>query len=109
LDRRCSRSGGAPATGAWAIDVLPGEYNDQVFYLRMVLMRDMGVTLGEILDFDELADDCAADGVWELFFCAPPLKVTARSIARSRRRRPLRPAARRTPRRTRRRSRLPYS
>ena len=28
----------------------------------MVLIRDMGMTLGEILDLDELADDCAADG-----------------------------------------------
>ena len=29
-----------------------------------------------ILDFDELAEDCRADGVWEFFFCAPPLKFT---------------------------------
>ena len=42
----------------------------------MVLIRDMGMTLGEILDLEELAADCAADGVWEFFFCAPPLKVT---------------------------------
>lgn len=71
-------------TGAWAIEVLPGEYNDRSYisYLHMVLMRDMGVTLGKILDFDELANDCAG-GVWEFFFCAPPLKVTARSIART--------------------------
>ena len=34
------------------------------------------MTLGEILDFEELAADCAADGVWEFFFCSPPLKVT---------------------------------
>ena len=31
--------------------------------VHMVLIRDLGVTLGEILDFDELADDCAGDGV----------------------------------------------
>ena len=42
----------------------------------MVLIRDMGMTLGEILDLEELAADCAADGVWEFFFCAPALKVT---------------------------------
>ena len=47
-----------------------------VFNVHMVLIRDMGMTLGEILDFEELAADCAADGVWEFFFCAPPLKVT---------------------------------
>jgi kynurenine formamidase len=60
----------------WAIEVLPGELPDVVLNVHMVLIRDMGLTLGEILDFEELAADCAADGVWEFFFCAPPLKVT---------------------------------
>jgi kynurenine formamidase len=60
----------------WAIEVLPGEVSDVVLNVHMVLIRDMGLTLGEILDFEELAADCVADGVWEFFFCAPPLKVT---------------------------------
>lgn len=60
----------------WAIEVLPGQVDDVVFNVHMVLIRDMGMTLGEILDFEELAADCEADGVWEFFFCAPPLKVT---------------------------------
>jgi hypothetical protein len=37
----------------------------------------MGMTLGEILDLEELGADCAADGVYEFFFCAPPIKFTA--------------------------------
>ena len=37
--------------------------------VHCILIRDMGMTLGEILDFEELAGDCAADGVWEFFFC----------------------------------------
>jgi kynurenine formamidase len=60
----------------WAIEVLPGEVPDVILNVHMVLIRDMGMTLGEILDFEELAADCADDGVWEFFFCAPPLKVT---------------------------------
>lgn len=60
----------------WAIEVLPGEDPDATLQCHMVLIRDMGLTLGEILDFEELAADCAADGVYEFFFCAPPLKVT---------------------------------
>jgi len=36
----------------------------------------MGLTLGEMFDLDELAADCAADGIYECFFTAPPLKVT---------------------------------
>jgi kynurenine formamidase len=60
----------------WAIEVLPGEDASVVLPVHMVLIRDLGMTLGEILDFDELAADCAADGVWEFFFCCPPLKFT---------------------------------
>ena len=60
----------------WAIEVLPGEDASVAMPVHMVLIRDMGMTLGEILDFDELADDCSADGIWEFFFCCPPLKFT---------------------------------
>jgi len=60
----------------WAIEVLPGEVQDAVFNVHMVLIRDMGMTLGEILDLEELAADCESDGVWEFLFVAPPLKVT---------------------------------
>jgi len=60
----------------WAIEVIPGQDPGVTLPVHMVLIRDLGVTLGEILDFDELADDCAADGVYEFFFCCPPLKVT---------------------------------
>ena len=31
--------------------------------------------LGEILDLEGLAEDCASDGVWEFFLAAPPLRV----------------------------------
>ncbi len=58
----------------WAIEVLPGEEDDKVFTVHMVLIRDMGMTLGEILDFEELSADCAEDGVYEFFFCGPPIK-----------------------------------
>ena len=64
------------ASDNWAIEVLPGEIDTELLPVHMVLIRDMGMTLGEILDFDELADDCEADGVWEFFFTAPPIKFT---------------------------------
>ncbi len=60
----------------WAIEVLPGEDPNAILQVHMVLIRDMGMTLGEILDFEELAADCADDGVYEFLFSAPPLKVT---------------------------------
>ena len=36
----------------------------------------MGLTIGEIFQLDELAEDCAADNVYEFFFAAPPLPIT---------------------------------
>ncbi len=65
------------ASDNWAIEVLPGEIETELLPVHMVLIRDMGVTLGEILDLDELAADCEADGVWEFFLTAPPIKFTA--------------------------------
>lgn len=43
---------------------------------HQVAIRDIGLTLGEMFDFEALAADCAADGVWEFLFVAPGLKVT---------------------------------
>jgi len=64
----------------WAIEVLPGELSEALLNVHMVLIRDIGMTLGEMLDFEELAADCAADGVWEFFFASPPLKIS-RAVA----------------------------
>ncbi|MEU7816064.1 cyclase family protein [Pseudonocardia sp. NPDC049154] len=58
----------------WAIEVLPGELPDEQLPVHMVLIRDMGMTLGEILDFEELSADCAEDGRYDFFLTAPPIK-----------------------------------
>lgn len=60
----------------WAIEALPGEVEGEVMPVHMVLIRDLGMTLGEILDFEELAADCAADGRYDFLLCAPPIKFT---------------------------------
>lgn len=65
------------ASDNWAIEVLPGEVDTELLPVHMVLIRDMGMTLGEILDFEELAVDCESDGVWEFLLTAPPIKFTA--------------------------------
>jgi kynurenine formamidase len=71
-----AREVAAVASDNWAIEVLPGEDPNAILQVHCVLIRDMGMTLGEILDLEELSADCAADGVYEFFFCAPPLKVS---------------------------------
>lgn len=59
----------------WGIEVVPSEIDEQM-PLHMVMIRDMGLTLGEIFDLEELAEDCARDGVYEFAFAAPPLRIT---------------------------------
>jgi kynurenine formamidase len=39
------------------------------------LMRNLGVTLTEIADLENLAADCAEDGKYEFLYVAAPLKV----------------------------------
>ncbi len=43
---------------------------------HQVIMRDMGMTLGEMFNFEELAADSEADGVWESLFVGIGIKVT---------------------------------
>ncbi len=64
------------ASDNWAVEALPGQVDTELLPVHMVLIRDMGMTLGEILDLDELAADCADDGVWEFLLTAPPIKFT---------------------------------
>ena len=41
-----------------------------------VVIPAMGLCMGEIFYLKELAEDCAADGIYEFFFCGPPLIIT---------------------------------
>jgi kynurenine formamidase len=59
----------------WGIEVQPAEDGNGMLPLHCILIRDMGMILGEIFDLEALADDCASDGVWEFFLSAPPLRV----------------------------------
>lgn len=59
----------------WGIEAMPNDDPETMLPLHCVLIRDMGVTLGEIFNLEELADDVEADGVAEFLFCAPPLRV----------------------------------
>ncbi len=60
----------------WAVEVMPGENPGGAFELHMVLIRDMGLTLAEMLDFEDLAEACAADGHYDFFYAGPPLQFT---------------------------------
>jgi kynurenine formamidase len=66
----------AVAADTNSVEVIPFEDPNTPLPLHLVCLRDMGLTLGEMFDLDALAEDCAADGVWEFFFSAPPLRIT---------------------------------
>ena len=48
---------------------------DVVYPLHVRFIRDLGLILGELFWLEELAEACAADGVYEFFLTAPPLNV----------------------------------
>ena len=64
----------------FATDTIAGEYTDwdttgYVAPLHGSLMRNLGVAISELMWFEELAEDCEADGRWTFFFAAAPLKI----------------------------------
>jgi kynurenine formamidase len=71
-----AREVAAVATDTNAVEVLPFEDPALPLPVHQLCIRDMGLTLGEMFDLDELAADCARDGVWECLLSAPPLRVT---------------------------------
>ena len=66
----------AVALDNWACEVWPSRVTGGNIPFHQVAIRDMGLTLGEMFNFEDLAADCEQDGVWECLFCAPGLKVT---------------------------------
>ena len=66
----------AIATDTWGFEVRPNEFENAFQPLHQVVIPNMGLLIGEMWDLDELADDCAADGVYEFLLAAAPLKVT---------------------------------
>jgi kynurenine formamidase len=64
------------ATDTWGTEVIPNETPDVFQPLHCVAIVNMGMLVGEIFDLEELARDCAGDGVYEFLFVAPPLPIT---------------------------------
>jgi kynurenine formamidase len=66
----------AVATDTLSLEVLPCE--DDSIYLPVHLLHlvEMGMTQGQNWVLDELADDCAQDGVYTFMLDATPLPLT---------------------------------
>jgi kynurenine formamidase len=66
----------ALATDTWGMEVRPNEVDEIMQPLHVVMIVNAGLLVGEIFDLEPLADDCAADGVYEFMFSGPPLAFT---------------------------------
>ncbi len=63
----------APTPGAWRCGPTRRPTSNQPWH--WVVIPAMGLYMGEIFDLKELAEDCAADKVYEFFFCGAPLII----------------------------------
>jgi kynurenine formamidase len=59
----------------WGCEVRPNETDEANQPWHWVMIPAIGIAMGEIYYLKELAADCADDGVYEFFFCAPPLNL----------------------------------
>jgi kynurenine formamidase len=62
-----------------ALEVRPPEPDAPFLTFHVAALRDLGLLLGELFELDELATDCANDGVYEGFFVAAPMPVVGGS------------------------------
>jgi kynurenine formamidase len=66
----------AVATDTLVFEVWPCEDPTALLPVHMIDLRDMGLIQGQLWYLDDLASDCAADGVYEFLLAATPLPLT---------------------------------
>jgi kynurenine formamidase len=66
----------AIATDTWGFEVRPNEFDVAFQPLHQVVIPHIGLFIGEMWAPDELAEACAADGVYDFFLTAAPLPIT---------------------------------
>ncbi|ANJ27132.1 cyclase family protein [Agromyces aureus] len=67
----------AIATDTWGFEVRPNEFDAPAFQpLHQVAIPNIGLTIGEMWNLDELSDACAETGRYEFLLSAAPLPIT---------------------------------
>lgn len=67
----------AVATDTWGFEVRPNEFDAPAFQpLHQIAIPNMGLTIGEMWDLEELGAACAEAGRWEFLLAATPLPIT---------------------------------
>jgi kynurenine formamidase len=70
------RQAAAVAADNYAVEVRPSRDPDAALPLHMVAIRDMGMTLGEMFNLEDLAAACAERDAWDFLFAGAGLKIT---------------------------------
>jgi kynurenine formamidase len=63
------------ASDTWGVEVRPNEFSFVNQPWHRIAIPQMGLLVGEMFDLEELAEDCADDATYEMFFVANPLPV----------------------------------
>jgi kynurenine formamidase len=63
----------AIASDTFAVEAFPPDRSTPVGFLHRMLIGQFGMALGELWWTEDLAADCASDGVYEAFFSATPM------------------------------------
>jgi kynurenine formamidase len=66
----------AVASDTWGVEVRPNELPGAFQPFHIPALVYMGLALGEMFDFEGLAQACAEEGRYEVLFSAPPLAFT---------------------------------
>lgn len=67
----------AIATDTWGFEVRPNEFDVPAFQpLHQIVIPNMGLTIGELWDLDELGAYCADTGRYDFLLVAAPLTIT---------------------------------
>jgi len=66
----------AVATDNLTFEVFPCEERKVFFPVHMINLRDQGLVQGQVWHLDELAADCASDGIHACLLVATPLPIT---------------------------------
>jgi len=66
----------AIATDTWGFEVRPNEFHEAFQPLHQIAIPNIGLTIGELWDLDDLAAACHADKRYDFLLVAAPLSIT---------------------------------
>jgi kynurenine formamidase len=66
----------AVVSDTYAVEAFPVDRTSPMGFLHRILIGQFGMALGELFWTEDLAADCAADGVYEAFLASAPMNAS---------------------------------